>query len=41
MTADDQRFVMVMPNINLLSVGEAVYSREWYWSDEVQARLRD
>jgi serine/threonine-protein kinase len=38
-TADDQRFIVFIPNIYNLTQGPVVYSRGWYWSDEVQDRL--
>jgi serine/threonine-protein kinase len=40
-SADGQRFIVILPNIYNLTQGAVVYSRGWYWSDEVQARLRE
>jgi len=36
---DDQRFVLVKPDNQGANLGEMIYSRRWYWSGEVQARL--
>lgn len=40
-SADGQRFIVILPNIYNLTQGPVVYSRGWYWSDEVQARLKE
>lgn len=40
-TADDQRFVMVTRyGPRGWTEGEVVYSTGWYWSSEIQAKLR-
>jgi len=40
--ADDQRFLMITPYWQeSWSTGEVIYSRGWYWSDEVQSLLRE
>ena len=36
---DDQRFVLVKPDNQRANQGPVVYSRRWYWSAEIQARL--
>ncbi|HSG09701.1 MAG TPA: hypothetical protein VLA36_15170 [Longimicrobiales bacterium] len=38
-SADDRRFILVEPANQRSSQGEVVYSKGWYWSEEVQARL--
>lgn len=35
----DRRFILVQPANQRSSRGEVVYSKGWYWSQEVQARL--
>ncbi len=41
-TADDERFLMVAPyGSSGWSRGEVIYSRGWYWSEEIQARIRE
>lgn len=37
--SDDQRFILVRPANAKSSTGAVIYSRGWYWSDEVQALL--
>jgi hypothetical protein len=36
---DDRRFVLVKPDNQNSDRGEMIYSRGWYWSEEIQARL--
>jgi len=41
-SADDRRFLLITPFWQeSWSTGEIMYSRGWYWSDEVQARLEE